>query len=66
MCENVADCDSYYNYHDLAEWYNGYKQRKAKRAQIKKELMPIPWYPTKIQGWCMAKDEKKRIKEMLP
>ena len=30
----------YWNY-ELIEWYKGYKKRKAQKAQIKKELMPI-------------------------
>ena len=30
------------DYHDeLIKWYEGYQKRKAQRAQIKKELMPI-------------------------
>ena len=27
------------------EWYEGYKKRKAQKAQIKEELMPIAWHP---------------------
>ena len=27
------------------EWYDRYKKCKAQKAKIKKELMPIAWYP---------------------
>ena len=30
---------------EIIEWYNGYQKRKAQKAQIKKELMPIAWHP---------------------
>ena len=29
-----------------AEWYKGYQNRKAQKAQIKKELMPSAWHPS--------------------
>ena len=29
------------------EWYEGYKKRKAQKAQIKKELMLIAWDPSR-------------------
>ena len=32
---------------NFLEWYDGYKKRKAQKAQIKKELMPIAWHPSR-------------------
>ena len=32
----------------FVEWYNGFKQHKAQKAQIKQELMRIVCHPTKI------------------
>ena len=29
------------------EWYDGNKKRKAQKAQIKKELIPIVWHPSR-------------------
>ena len=26
---------------------------------MKYELMPVTWYPTREQDWCMSQDEKK-------
>ena len=26
-------------------WYKGYEQRKAQKAKIKEELMPVAWHP---------------------
>ena len=46
------------------EWYDGYKKRKAQKAQIKKELMPITWHPSRWWDWCMSEDEKKERKIM--
>ena len=41
------------------KWYNGYQKRKAQKAQIKEELMPIAWHPSKWWDWCLSEDEKK-------
>ena len=30
---------------ELITYCSDYKQRKAQKAQIKKELMPIAWHP---------------------
>ena len=26
--------------------------------------MLVPWYPMRVQDWCMTKDEKKRTEEI--
>ena len=51
-----------YNDEMLIEWYEGYQKRKAQKAQIKKELMPIACHPSRYWDWCMSEDEKKRQK----
>ena len=33
---------------EVIEWYKGYKQRKAQKAQIKEELMPVAWHPDQL------------------
>ena len=48
------------------EWYDGFKKRKAQKANIKKELMPITWYPSRCWGWCMSEDEKKETEKLWP
>ena len=30
-----------------AEWYEGYQKRKALKASIKEELLPIAWHPSR-------------------
>ena len=45
------------------EWYDGYKKRKAQKAKIKKELMPITWYPSRCWDWCVPEDEKRKKKD---
>ena len=37
------DNDDYCNDDELIEWYDGYKVRKAQKASIKEELLPIAW-----------------------
>ena len=38
--------DVYYcNDDEVIKWYDGYKRRKAQKASIKEELMPIAWHP---------------------
>ena len=54
--------DHYCNDSEMVERYDEYKKRKAQKAQIKEELMPIAWHPTRMQDWCMTEDEKKRNK----
>ena len=47
------------------EWYEGYKKRKAQKAKIKEELIPIAWHPSRWWDWCMSEDEKKRQKNFF-
>ena len=49
--------DDYYDY-GMIEWYDGYKKRKAQKAKIKEELMPIDWHPDRVMDWRMSGDEK--------
>ena len=53
----------WYNYDDyineLIKWYNVYQKRKAQKAQIKEELMPIAWHPSRWWNWCVPEDKKK-------
>ena len=46
------------------EWYDGYKKRKAQKASIKEELLPIAWHPLRYWDWCMSEDEKKRLQAL--
>ena len=52
------DDDYVYNDHEMIRWYDGYKKRKAQKAKIKEELLPIAWYPDRIKDWCMSGDKK--------
>ena len=36
-----------YDDDDLIEWYDVYEKRKAQKAKIKKELLPITWDPSR-------------------
>ena len=48
---------SWYDDDDEAlAWYQGYQKRKAKKAQIKKELIPIAWHPSRWWDLCIPKD----------
>ena len=33
--------------------------KKAQKAKIKDELMPIAWYPSRWWDWCVPEDKKK-------
>ena len=46
MCH---DDDNDYNDDELFKYFNGHKQRKAQRRQTK-DLMPIAWHPTRMDG----------------
>ena len=43
----------------------GYKQRKAQKAQIKEELMPVAWHPDRWWNWCVPEDEKKELQNIF-
>ena len=54
-----ASCDD-----EFDEWFNGFKERKAQKAQIKDELMPIAWHPSRAVDWCFDEEEKKDLKHL--
>ena len=53
------DEDEYCNDDEIIEWYNDYKKRKAQKAKIKEELLPIAWHPLRWWDWCMSEDERR-------
>ena len=57
--------DDYCNDNEILEWYNEHKKRKAQKAQIKEDLMPIAWHPSRCWDCCMPEDEKKWITEIF-
>ena len=46
------------------ERYDGYKKRKAQKASIKEELLPIAWHPSRYWDWCMSEEEKKEKRKL--
>ena len=46
---------------EFDEWFNGYKERKAQKSQIRDELMPIAWHPDRVIDWCFDEEEKKDL-----
>ena len=59
------DGDGYCNDNRVIEWCKGYQKRKAQKAKIKEELMPITWHPSRYWDWCMSEDEKKRDRKIV-
>ena len=53
------DDDYVYNDNEMIKWYGGYKKRKAQKASIKEELLPMAWDPNHVMDWCMSEDEKR-------
>ena len=53
------DDDDYYDDDEITEWYEEYQKRKAQKAKITEELLPIPWHPPRYSDWCVPEDEKK-------
>ena len=58
------DYDEYCNNDEAIEWYEGHRKRKAQKAQIKKELMPIAYHPSRWWDWCVPEDDKKREEKL--
>ena len=63
MLENL---DNYEDLNEFGEWYDDYKKHKAKKTQIKEELITKAWHPSRYQDWRMAEDEKKKMRKCLP
>ena len=57
------DNDDYCNNNELIKWHAGYQKRKAQKAKIKEELMPIAWHPSHWWDWCVPEDEKKETEK---
>ena len=51
--------DAYYYNDNYLIWYNDYQKRKAQKAKIKEELLPIAWNPDRVMDWCMSEDKKR-------
>ena len=47
------------NDNKLIKCYEGNQKRKAQKASIKEELLPIAWHPSRYWDWCMSEDEKR-------
>ena len=60
---DLWDDEKFFKWYE-AEWCEGYQKRKAQKAQIKKELMPIAWRPPRWSDWCFLKDEKKETEKL--
>ena len=52
------DDDYWYHDDEMIEWYEGHKKRKAQKALIKEELIPVTWYPDRVINWFMSGDKK--------
>ena len=46
------------------EWYDGYEKRKEQKSQVKEELLPIVWHPSRWWDWCVPEDEKKETEKL--
>ena len=53
------DDNEYCTDDEITGWYKRYKKRKAQKAKIKEELMPIAWHSDRVKDWCMSEDEKR-------
>ena len=49
------------NHVKLMAWCNRFKQHKACKNVIRKELMPVAWHPTKWWNWSISENEKKEV-----
>ena len=47
------------DYDEFFCWYDGYQKRKAQKASIKEELMPISWPLNHVMDWCTPEDEER-------
>ena len=45
---------------ELFRWHHKKKYQK----DIKEELMPVAWHPSRYWDWCMADEEKKTAEQL--
>ena len=58
--QQLRQCDDYCDEVKFFEWFDGYQKRKAQKARIKEELLPIAWHPDRVMDWCVPKDKKQK------
>ena len=58
--------DYWVNDNGVIKWHNkdSHQKWEAQKAQIKKELMPIAWHPSRLWEWCVPNDEKKETEKL--
>ena len=56
--------DYVYSDWGVSKLYDGYQKRKAQKASVKEELMPIAWNPSRWWDWCVPEDEKKETEKL--
>ena len=52
-------------YYKFIEWYDSYIKRRAQKASIKEELLPIALHPSRWWDWCVPEDEKKEKEKLV-
>ena len=55
------DDDDYCDDDDIIDWYNGYQKRKAQKAKIKEELLPITWHPDRVIDHVGRREEEIEV-----
>ena len=64
--KNTGRCCVFLNNNDrLIKWHNDYQERKAQKAKIKEELLPIAWHQSRWWDWCVPEDEKKETEKLF-
>ena len=58
------DNDGWYD-NKLIEWCDGYKKRKAVKAKIKNDSMPLAWHPSRWWDWCVPNDKKQGTEKLF-
>ena len=55
------DPETLTNHFRLMAWRKRFKQRKACKQVIRKELMSVAWRPTKWWNYCISENKKKNF-----
>ena len=55
----------YHNNDRFIKWRKGYEKRKAQKANINEELMPIALHPSRWWDWCVPEDEKRETEKIF-
>ena len=65
MKKNEKDLENDLALEKLQGTKDEWNKRKAEKAKIKDEFMPIAWHPSRWWDWCVPEDKKRETENFF-